>query len=489
MQSSMFVLGPRSGELIFHSFQIPSPVSTSFHPPVPIMPMPIHQSPCVPKLRGCSLPTSVRLVLGSCLVLVVATTCTAQAPGSLPPLRTDTVTISGLSSGAFMAVQFEVAFSSLIRAAGIIAGGPYYCSAGSETGAFECMDDPSLINASQLAANLAGYAADGNIDSPDNLATHYVALFSGTLDSVVNPVSMKKLRSMYEHLGLSDGVNLNATFDVPAEHSWITSNYGATCSTLGSPFINNCGLDWAAGYLQAAFAWMSSSSSSRHQKAPRVSHGADLGAALVGANGHLFRVNQSRYGASPSGNSMSEHAYIYIPAQCLGAAAGTCHLHVAFHGCEQGVSYVGEDFVKHTQLNAWANTQGAVVLYPQVEANMLLGNPDGCYDWWCFTGADFAFKTGAQMNVVYEMVQALLAGSLQPIQPSTTTTAGPSPPTTSAQPGPPTTTASPSPNATCQGRPPLVSCIAAHHYIVCPAGMEFYCPGQCVNSFPAYCQE
>jgi poly(3-hydroxybutyrate) depolymerase len=37
--------------------------------------------------------------------------------------------VSGLSGG-YMAVQFEVAFSSLVRGAGIIAGGPYYWAHG-----------------------------------------------------------------------------------------------------------------------------------------------------------------------------------------------------------------------------------------------------------------------------------------------------------------------------------------------------------------------
>ena len=33
--------------------------------------------------------------------------------------------ISGISSGAFMAVQFATAWSSLIKGVGVIAGGPY----------------------------------------------------------------------------------------------------------------------------------------------------------------------------------------------------------------------------------------------------------------------------------------------------------------------------------------------------------------------------
>src|SRR5215212_12262652 len=37
------------------------------------------------------------------------------------------VTVSGLSSGGFFAHQFHVAFSSLVKGAGILAGGPYGC--------------------------------------------------------------------------------------------------------------------------------------------------------------------------------------------------------------------------------------------------------------------------------------------------------------------------------------------------------------------------
>ena len=44
---------------------------------------------------------------------------------------TNDVTVSGISSGGYMAVQFQVAYSSVVRGAGIVAGGPYYCAEGS----------------------------------------------------------------------------------------------------------------------------------------------------------------------------------------------------------------------------------------------------------------------------------------------------------------------------------------------------------------------
>jgi len=36
--------------------------------------------------------------------------------------------ISGISSGAFMAVQFGTAWSSVIKGVGVIAGGQYWCA-------------------------------------------------------------------------------------------------------------------------------------------------------------------------------------------------------------------------------------------------------------------------------------------------------------------------------------------------------------------------
>lgn len=55
------------------------------------------------------------------------------APVPLPSYNVDPAltSVSGLSSGGFMAVQLHVAFSATFKAgAGIVAGGPYYCAQG-----------------------------------------------------------------------------------------------------------------------------------------------------------------------------------------------------------------------------------------------------------------------------------------------------------------------------------------------------------------------
>src|SRR5262245_19954212 len=44
--------------------------------------------------------------------------------------------ISGISSGAFMAVQFATAWSSVIKGVGVVAGGPFYCAQASAADLF-----------------------------------------------------------------------------------------------------------------------------------------------------------------------------------------------------------------------------------------------------------------------------------------------------------------------------------------------------------------
>src|SRR4051794_17350482 len=77
--------------------------------------------------------------IGAMILLAAAVVSwpTAAQIVALPAYNVDIsqTSVSGLSSGAYMAVQFDVAFSSTLRGAGVIAGGPYFCAQGSETAA------------------------------------------------------------------------------------------------------------------------------------------------------------------------------------------------------------------------------------------------------------------------------------------------------------------------------------------------------------------
>jgi hypothetical protein len=69
----------------------------------------------------------------TCLILaLVAVTVSAALPESLSRLSASItadpsdISISGVSSGALAAVQYQVAYSKTTRGVGVLAGGPYY---------------------------------------------------------------------------------------------------------------------------------------------------------------------------------------------------------------------------------------------------------------------------------------------------------------------------------------------------------------------------
>src|SRR5437899_12913479 len=83
-------------------------------------------------MRGRAL--SARLI-GLILVFTACAIAPASAQGDAQPLGAfnadiGETSISGISSGAFMAVQFGVSWSSIVKGVGVIAGGPYYCAQG-----------------------------------------------------------------------------------------------------------------------------------------------------------------------------------------------------------------------------------------------------------------------------------------------------------------------------------------------------------------------
>src|SRR5215831_4565115 len=106
--------------------------------------------------------------------------------------------ISGISSGAFMAVQFGVAWSSIVKGVGVIAGGPFYCAQGTATDAVlgnlgpeltatgPCMKGPPP-DLEPLFEKTDEWARRGDIDDPRNIVHQRIYIFAGYNDSIVNP--------------------------------------------------------------------------------------------------------------------------------------------------------------------------------------------------------------------------------------------------------------------------------------------------------------
>ena len=109
-------------------------------------------------------------------------------------------TVSGLSSGAFFAVQMHVAFSDFITGAGVFAGGPFDCALGTlATAEATCLQATLPPDASTYEEVTDSSASDGDIDTTENLAAHNVFLFSGKDDTTVNQPVMNALDSYYKH--------------------------------------------------------------------------------------------------------------------------------------------------------------------------------------------------------------------------------------------------------------------------------------------------
>ncbi len=97
---------------------------------------------------------------------------------------------------------------------------------------------------------------------------------------------------------------------------------------------------------------------------------------------------------------MSVKGMLYVPDDCRRQMG--CRVHIAFHGCGQNRASVGDTFITDAGYLAWADTNRLVVLFPQVAQNAL--NPQGCWDWWGYTGRDYLTRQAPQIVAVHRML-------------------------------------------------------------------------------------
>jgi poly(3-hydroxybutyrate) depolymerase len=329
----------------------------------------------------------------------------ADDAGALRALDADPtqVTVSGVSSGAYMAVQFAVAHSSLVRGVGVVAGGPYGCVAGEPQRAFQaCLrgapDARVAIAAAQRLAALRW------IDPTDNLKRTRAWLLAGGADTVVATTVVESARDFFAYFNAA-GTHFELMPGLG--HGMPTRDSGVACAATASPYLNRCGEDVAARIL---------------------GHLYGTGGGVRAGRGRLERFRQSEF-VTPwrriwLASSLDRDGYVFVPEQC--AAGVRCRVHIALHGCRQGAHDVGEAFVRTAGYNDWAAANDTIVLYPQVKPvrpNWLLAwlpdNPLGCWDWWGYSGPDYAVKSGAQIAALRAMVDRLTAAVSRPSLPRT----------------------------------------------------------------------
>jgi poly(3-hydroxybutyrate) depolymerase len=337
-------------------------------------------------------PASDPNVIRLFLVLLVALAGPVSAADPLPALegRLDEITVSGISSGAYMAGQFHVAFSDSVRGAAIVAGGPYGCAGGSIAFALQrCMQTAlGVPDPARLVAAARTAAGAGTIDPLDGLAGDRVYVFSGTNDHTVLPAVAATVPAFYAEAGVP-AARLTFVDTVPAGHAFVTDGHGNPCAETGPPFVNDCGVDQAGSLLATLLGPLAPPSTS--------------------PQGRLLAFDQREFLTDPTAHGLDTTGFVYVPDAC--AAGPGCRIHVAFHGCRQTASLVGDAFTAGAGYNAHADTNRVIVLYPQTHATGL--NPNACWDWWGYDDPAYATRDGRQMAAVRGMLDRL-AGSTEP---------------------------------------------------------------------------
>jgi poly(3-hydroxybutyrate) depolymerase len=307
-----------------------------------------------------------------------------------------------------MAVQFEVAHSSIVVGAGVIAGGPYYCAQGDAARATtrcSCTFDPAhaLCDVSATSADVAAlgratrrFFADGAIDDPANVARHRVYVLAGGVDAVVPAPVVQQLADYYAELSASA---IDVVVKPGLAHTMPTVRYGKACDVADTPYIGRCGFSAAHDILEWIYG--------------------PLNAPSERLGGQFVRFDQARYVASPMFwlTGMDTTGWLYVPRAC--ARGARCRLHVALHGCRQGQDYApltgarlhyGTTFVRHAGYAQAADANRIVVLFPQAVSIPFL-NPDGCWDWWGYTDANYATRRGVQVAAIRAMIDRVASGA------------------------------------------------------------------------------
>ena len=334
------------------------------------------------------------------LSLLLLATSVAAAPPPLPGLAANTaeVTVSGISSGAYAAVQFQVAYSTIVRGAGVLAGGPYYCAKGSVNRALGNCMEPIGKEAppapAETLATIQQLVEAGKIDPVSNLRDDRVWLLSGGQDKTVETVVMDALDTFYRTVLPAPAVRYVKLPDAGHAMISVADPKANACSTSSPPFINRCQDFDAAGQLLT------------HLLGP-------LQPAALPPAGDVVAFDQRPFVKGLLADAgLAREGYAFVPASCR---AGGCRVHVAFHGCRQNAGEVGQRFVEGAGYNSWAASNRLIVLYPQTTKRYgfawgsfrWIFNPKGCWDWWGYSGSDYPTREGAQMHAVRAMIDSL----------------------------------------------------------------------------------
>lgn len=278
------------------------------------------------------------------------------------PIAAAFTTISGISAGGFAAVQLHIANSRIYNGSGIISAGPYLCAVYSISA---CMKTPYLISPQYLWALTK---MEPFIDSVKYLEKQRVWIYYSSEDTVVHSAVTEKLADYY----LLAGTQVQVKNDIPSEHSYVTDSFGNACDYLGIPYINNCGQN-------IAYEMMSYLYNNKLEK---------------GDSYDVSRLTNKTF----DNNFSVRQVFYYTPSDCEKSG---CDRHLSLHGCLQSYENIGLDYITKLGYLEIAEKNKIVMIFPQMSKL----NPDNCWDWFGYTGPNYANKLGPQQLEIMRLLE------------------------------------------------------------------------------------
>ncbi|AMB44416.1 PHB depolymerase family esterase [Methylobacterium sp. AMS5] len=361
------------------------------------------------------------------------------------------VSLSGLSSGAAMAVQYAVAHSGSVEAVGAVAGPQWGCADGSLSRAVNaCLCGRSALTPTIDTAHRL--AADGAIDSlvsgrPQALSRSWV--FQSPADETVTVGSGRADAAfLTAFIGAAASLDEGNAADGSsrAGHGIITPDGSAACAAddREADFVRRCGAEDNVGKMFHSL-FGAGAPYDPSQRAPQVPESevwafdqqslidrVKAGSPAL-ANDHLNPVwlwspdkstRRRNFDMAPTGS-------IYVPPACR-AAGSACRVHVALHGCKQDA----RQFARTAGYNEWAERYRTIIVYPAialgtpvsapicrlpaldgvVDAAWIEPNPNGCWDWWGYLDAAsdrgrHLTKQAPQIRVLTGIIAAVSASA------------------------------------------------------------------------------
>ena len=298
-------------------------------------------------------------------------------------------TVSGFGSGAAMAIDHSVAFSSNISGIGSVFGLPYDCNG----------IDPDC-NLPQEIRVTEQYSIDGFIDNYTNISHQRVYIYCSN-NQLNAPCSWSQNIEKYYD-------NFNATTyyknDIQPGYAMITNDYGNKCESSKAPNINNCHYSLAGDILSFI---LNTTLNPEKENNPY---------------NNVISIDQKEFvpsGHTVSGISMANIAYVYVSSNCTQYAPilnKSCKLHVVYHSCNQDLESkinfdtpFNDTFVRHAGYNQWAETNNLIILYPQATISQV-ANPMGCWDTWGYSSNQYNTRNSPQLQTIDNMAQYIYYG-------------------------------------------------------------------------------